>query len=350
MKKKYLLLTASYWAWHNSAKEALKNNLIENNNEVLVIDFTDLWKYTGKISQKYYLFWSEEIPLLWRITFKFLDTYFVNSFLEKYYVNFFSDDFNQIIKDYSPDYIISTYPCWQYLVWDFLKQNKKTFNFWVVITDAKLSYPWYYKDSIIDKFYVLHAWIKEKLEYILPNRKNDIINSFFPIEAKYFTNKEKISNKKVAILLTWLDKVFTNNLLTELNSCDFYEEIIIIQGRNKKLFLQLKNDFLNKKYIFKDFLDIKEALKEIGIFITKPGWAIISECIAQDVFVISPQYIAGQEKWNIELLQEYKVGVYENDVWKIIQFLKYDYEKIDTKNFKNIKNADSIETIINSLQ
>lgn len=350
MIKKYIILTASYWSWHNTAKDWIKKYLEENNNNVLVIDLVDLLHHSWFLTQKFYIFAAEIIPVIWYLTFKILDTRIINIFFKYYFLTFYSKKFNKLVNEYNPDYILSVYPFWQFLAWNYIKNTSKKILFWTFITDWTLSLPWYYDDKCIDKIFVIDSLTKADLEKKLNNRKNDIINTFFPIESKYFLDKNALWNKNIWILLSWLKDEFVINFLNNLNKESFYDNIILIKWRNDELYKKLLNTFNNKKFIFHTFLDIKNELKNIDIFITKPGWAIISECIAQDVYIISPSYIRWQEEWNINLIEKYKVWFYSENIDNIMNFLQKDYLNIDIKNFGKIKNKNSIADIINSLK
>ncbi|MDD5770341.1 MAG: hypothetical protein PHE25_05200 [Candidatus Gracilibacteria bacterium] len=349
MNKKFIILTASYGSGNNAAKDGIKNYLQESGNKVLVIDLVKFMNEGGKSSELFYRFSSESIPILWQITFIIINSKIFNILFKYYLVLLYSEKFNKIVYDYKPDYIIGTYPCWQSLVGGYINKFKKTFNFGVFITDATISLQRYFDDKYIDKFFVIDYKTKEILAQKLVNRNNDIVSSFFPIEPRYFFEKNELKNNHICILLSGLKNNFLFTFLSKLNNEDFYKRITIIKGRNEKVYNKLKIKFENKKFIFQDFINIKEELKNIDIFISKPGGALISECIAQSVYFISPFYIAGQEKGNVDLIERNDIGFYSKDINKIIDFLKNKYKHIDINNFNKIKNKDSIKYIIESL-
>lgn len=350
MNKKYLIITASYWDWHNAAKNSIKNYLEEKWEIVQVFDyFSDMIKFK-KLSQKFYKLSSEKYPLIRKYFLKILELKIWNILAKNYFTKKYSKVFNKIINDFNPDFIISVFPISQYFIWEYKKTYKYNFKFWVVITDATVPYPWYFEDNYIDKFFVYDDSAKDFLTKKLPKRKNDIITSFFPLESKYFFNKSKLKNKIIAILLTSFSFKFSKKLLENLDKQSFYDEILIIKWRNDFIYEKLKSEIKNPKFQYLDYINIKENLKDIDIFITKPWWAIISECIAHDVYVITPFFIPWQEKENIDLLERNNLWFYSRDINKILSFLKEWHKNIDTKNFKKIKKINSIEIIIKSLK
>lgn len=348
MNKKYLILTASFWDWHNGAKNGIKNYLEEKWEVVKVFDYADMLE-SKEFSQKFNLFCAEKYPILRKGFFKMIDLHISNIIAKKYFTSKYSKGFNKMVNDFNPDYIISVFPISQYFVWHHKENHNLHFKFWVVITDSAIPLPWYFDNKYIDKFFVIDDYTKEDLTKKLPNRKDDIISTFFPLESKYFLDKEKLNNKTIAILLTWFPYEFSKRLLDKLSKEDFYEKVIIIKWRNDFVYSKLENEVKNEKFDYIAYLKIKEELKDIDIFISKPGGALISECIAQDTYVITPFYIEGQEKENIDFLERNNLWFHTVSTHKIIEFLKDWYKNIKLDNFKKIKNKNSIRDIVDNL-
>ncbi len=348
MNKKYLILTASYWDWHNAAKSWIQNYLEKKWEIVQVFDYANMLE-AKQFSKNFYKFCSEKYPVLRKYYFKMVDLHTSNIVAKKYFTSKYSNGFNKMVNDFNPDYIISVFPISQYFVWHHKENHTLHFKFWVVITDSSIPLPWYFEDKYIDKFFVLDNYAKDFLAKKLPDRKDDIISTFFPLESKYFLDKEKLNNKTIAILLTWFPYEFSKRILEKLENEDFYEKIIIIKWRNDYVYNKLENEVKNEKFGYTTYLKIKEELKNIDIFISKPGWAMVSECVAQDTYMIIPFYIEGQEKENIDFLERNNLWFHTKSTHKIIDFLKQWYKDIKLDNFKKIKNKNAIKDIIDNL-
>lgn len=348
MNKKYLILTGSFWDWHNAAKNWIKNHLEEKWEIVKVFDFANMLK-SKQFSQSFYKFCSEKYPILRKGFFKIVDLHSSNIIAKKYFTWRYSKEFDNMVNDFNPDYIISVFPISQYFVWHHKENHKLHFKYWVVITDSSIPLPWYFEDKYIDKFFVIDDYAKNDLSKKLPHRKDDVITTFFPIEEKYFFDKLNLNNKIIAILLTWFPYEFCKRLLAKLIIEDFYEKIIIIKWRNDYVYNKIENEINDERYKYTTYLNIKDELKNIDIFISKPGWAIVSECIAQDTYMITPYYIEWQEKENIDFLEKYNLWFHTKSTSKIINFLKAWYKEIKLDIFKKIKNKDAIKDIINNL-
>ena len=76
----------------------------------------------------------------------------------------------------------------------------------------------------------------------------------------------------------------------------------------------------------------------------------MSECIAQDVFLISPTYIPGQEEGNIRFMEHHRVGKYIPDPDEVIRFLhSMDFSKL-IPGFHSLKKPDSVAKIIETME
>lgn len=89
--------------------------------------------------------------------------------------------------------------------------------------------PWYFSSDIIDNFFVLDKNTKSIFKKKFKHKKNNVNVSFFPIEEKYFIDKETIQNKHIMILLTGLKLDFITSLLQKLKEETFYDKIKIIK-------------------------------------------------------------------------------------------------------------------------
>lgn len=348
---KYLILSATYWSWHNAAKNAIIDFLDQTWNETMVLDLVKfMWK-KWESSKKFYEFSTEKIPFIWQITYFLFEIKLYQKLFWIYINLFYQKSFDKILQEYKPDYIINLFPDWIKFLKNYFLKFKKTSKTATIITDAiNIWLPWYYWNEVIDQYFVIDKWSKDTFNKKFKHKRDNINVSFFPIEEKYFTNKINITNKKIIFILTGINKDFAVNFLGNLQKESFFEKIIICWWRNKTLFDLLKNNLSDTRFEFHDFPNIKETLKTIDIAIAKPGWAIMAECIANDVFLISPTFIPGQEEWNIKLLELSWVGFFEKNPEKIVSKIKENsfYKNLD--NFKKIKRQDSVKYIIDSLK
>jgi UDP-N-acetylglucosamine:LPS N-acetylglucosamine transferase len=126
--------------------------------------------------------------------------------------------------------------------------------------------------------------------------------------------------------------------------------ITIIRWRNKKLYTLLEKKYKNHPNITcADFIDLKYYLKTQDIFIGKPGWAITSECIATDTPLIVPHFTPWQEEWNIQLLKEYTIWLYEPDPYNTAFIVTYCNFTPLLSFFQKIKKPDANQRIVEKI-
>lgn len=245
--------------------------------------------------------------------------------------------------------MISFFPGWSGFIKKNIIENGKSFHTGIVITDAiSLHSIWYLDGEYIDKFFVTDKYSKAIFKTKFLHKKHNIVVSFFPIESKYFINKETLKNKSIYILLTWLDKDFVLRFLESI-SHEFIQ-VHIIKGRNQEIY-----DIVSEGYkaypffVFHYTLEIKDHLNEIDIFVGKAGGAVVCECIATDTPVIVPDIIPWQESGNLELLLKSETGIFENDPERVVFYIKYLRWDKFLANFSKVKNKDSCEIIFDEM-
>lgn len=101
--------------------------------------------------------------------------------------------------------------------------------------------------------------------------RENVYVSFFPIEERFFLDKSEIFPEKILLLLSGMENKFAHDILERLILDEKIKKILIVRGRNKGLFDELKNSFTQPKIEFFEYLDIKANLKDVDILISKPG-------------------------------------------------------------------------------
>jgi len=319
---------------------ALKDEILKRWDMAESWDFRELLKnkWWGSIGE-FYMFATERAPLLWQIVFTLLDINILNDLVKKYLRTVSQNMFNKFVRKYEPDVIISLYPLWPAFIENYIEKYGKTFETGVIVTDSMEIYIWWYVWSkIVDHYFLIDSFTKKVFKDRFKHKKNNIHVSFFPIKPEYFLDKPQITTKTIAFLLSWLKKPFVEDLIQRLVFESGVEKIIVIWWRNIRLYNYLKKTFSNEKISFLEFPNIKELLKDIDVFIAKPGWAILSECIAQDVVLIAPNFIPGQEEWNVNFMKQAKVWIYEPEPEKIIECFRNINFNDFLPNFHEIKN------------
>lgn len=352
--KKVLILTGSYWSGHNRAAKVLEKQIISEWNQAIVLDIVDFFNdnslNSGNFTKSFYEDFCDKYKKVWEMTFNIFDDNLVKRFIYGIKYPFLQSKFDDFVNVFQPDSVISVFPFWQWFIKHYIKNYWKNFTTWVFITDSiKIHSIWYLNKDYIDYYFVIDNFTKTEFIKKFEHNKDNVIVSFFPLEKEFYQNRKKIEIKNILFLLTSQTEEFALDLLEILKNREDLN-ILIAWWRNKNLLSYVSIFYEDvKNFSFYEFYNIKENIKNIDLIISKPGWAIISECVANDIPVIVPSFIAGQEEWNKLLVEKAEIGFFETNREKINFSLKYiNFDKF-LPNFAKMKNINSTDIILDKL-
>ena len=362
-----LLFYASYGSGHLSAATAIEQYIRENypDAKTLKIDCVEyINKSINKISTSAYKSIILKTPVLWGQVYKLLKndtildiTQFSNRFMAKKIFTLF--------EDFEPDLVISCHPLGGQIT-SFLKSHKKTnCKLATVMTDFASHKQWLIGKDYTDYFFVSNIEMKTSLisEGIYPNK---IYVSGIPISPNFYKNynKENIykslnieKNKKNIIFFGGgsLGLSSSSNiqaiLISLLQATDESHQIIIISGKNQKLYNDfqktINNTYHKSQIRLIDFTtELPELLPITSFVITKPGGLTITECISTNVPIILINPIPGQEKENAQYIADNKMGIWIKNNKPTSEYFQEIFN--DTKLIEEIKENQKKYSHINS--
>lgn len=362
-----LLFYASYGSGHLSAATAIEQYIRENypDAKTLKIDCVEyINKSINKISTSAYKSIILKTPVLWGQVYKLLKndtildiTQFSNRFMAKKIFTLF--------EDFEPDLVISCHPLGGQIT-SFLKSHKKTnCKLATVMTDFASHKQWLIGKDYTDYFFVSNIEMKTSLisEGIYPNK---IYVSGIPISPNFYKNynKENIykslnieKNKKNIIFFGGgsLGLSSSSNiqaiLISLLQATDESHQIIIISGKNQKLYNDfqktINNTYHKSQIKLIDFTtELPELLPITSFVITKPGGLTITECISTNVPIILINPIPGQEKENAQYISDNKMGIWIKTNKPTSEYFQEIFN--DTKLIEEIKENQKKYSHINS--
>ena len=362
-----LLFYASYGSGHLSATTAIEQYIRENypDAKTLKIDCVEyINKSINKISTSAYKSIILKTPVLWGQVYKLLKndtildiTQFSNRFMAKKIFTLF--------EDFEPDLVISCHPLGGQIT-SFLKSHKKTnCKLATVMTDFASHKQWLIGKDYTDYFFVSNIEMKTSLisEGIYPNK---IYVSGIPISPNFYKNynKENIykslnieKNKKNIIFFGGgsLGLSSSSNiqaiLISLLQATDESHQIIIISGKNQKLYNDfqktINNTYHKSQIKLIDFTtELPELLPITSFVITKPGGLTITECISTNVPIILINPIPGQEKENAQYIADNKMGIWVKESKPTSEYFQEIFN--DTKLIEEIKENQKKYSHINS--
>ncbi len=335
MKKKILLLTASYGTGHVTSSRSIKNSLLELYPEELEIKTIDFVKTTSffrsdRISEKLYNFSMQHFRL-YHILFNITDFNLMRHISNFMFPTFYKKIYRLLLRE-NPDLFITIHPYWNFLVDAYNKQMKEKTRHICVVTDSiKIHHLWITQG--VDYYIVCDKDTKDVIaNYNID--KNKIVIKGLPVGPGF---SKKISREKFLSELgleperiTFLVVIGLGDArrflrlidyLTKISSTKF--QLIVAAGKYKNIF----NKLVNKKSLVPlkvvGWIDkMADFIKSSDLVISKSGGLIVMETLAAGKPVFIPVFTPGQERGNAELIKRYGLGFVENNFRKIKEILR----------------------------
>ena len=349
MPEKWLLLSGSYGGGHDAARDALAEVLAADGCEVRTADMAELYGKGGAAGSKRFFELSQRVPVLWDGTFELLDTRLANAALELLVKSFPHGAFDRLVDGYAPDFVVATFPHWQVFLKDYAQRKGKSFKAGVVVTDAgEVAMPWYYGSRAVDRYFSIDEgtakFLAKKTRGKIPCQA-----TFFPLADRYFTDKDGTPSGTAALLLTGVPGAFCEAFVRAAGAAPEIKKLVVVCGREPRLFKKLKRKAA-AKVEFHEWWDVKARLKDVDVFVGKAGGALTCECVAQDVPLLVPSFIPGQEEGNVALLTAHGVGVYEPDPLRACVLARFlDVRKM-LPNFRALKKRGSARAVVQAMR
>ena len=388
MSKKVLIMSASTGGGHNRAARAIKEELesrtIDNMSiECEIIDSLKLVNNTmDKVISRGYEKSAIYTPKAYGSVYRLSETNLVskNEFKGNPLTSLMAKKFRHLLSDKKPDLIIGTHP-FPMIALSTLKKNKHTLSlsksesFYKssnidippmvsVLTDYTTHSTWIQNE--IDYYIVGHEYVKELLVY--EGVDTEKVKAFgIPVEKSFLEHRDKntvlnelgLSSDKLTVLLMGGSFGAGNikETLEELLTIDRDFQILVIAGRNdhlkEKLSKMLDSTVHNKNICLLGYTNkMNDILASIDVLISKPGGLTTTEALLNDVPMIVPYCIPGQEEENLDFLTNCGAALRTTKKYSLPVLLKVlidDPSRLDAlrNNIKSIRKSDSAINISN---
>ncbi len=329
MKKKIMIFYGSYGGGHLSAARSIKE-YIENNYKDIEVQMVDCIEYVNKfinkVTTKAYSDMAKVAPWAWGYVYKKS---------EKGIIAKFSNDSNKLmayklyklIKEFQPDYIISTHPFSSQMCAYLKKKGKADFKLATVTTDYAPHDQWLLYHEEVDFFFVAHDGMKDALIAKGIDAKK-VYSTGIPLSNRFLQHYNKkailsefgLQEKKKIVLFfgggkMGLGKAKTLEILKILAENFTDLQIVAISGKNKEMNEQFKeivaaNSRADSIKVLEYTDQVPELMTIADLVITKPGGLTTTESLASGLPIIIINPIPGQEEENAEFLEKNKVGVW----------------------------------------
>jgi processive 1,2-diacylglycerol beta-glucosyltransferase len=313
--KRILIFHISQFGGHSKAAQNVKEAFSYKNCNIDVVTLNGLGYFYPrgeKIIDLIYLATIKYAPRLWG---KVYDRQRIVRVLSPYRRLIHQISFrklDKLIEDYKPDCFIATqaFPCG--LIADFKEKTSLKTPLVGIVTDYYPHRFWIH--PLVDRYIVACQEAKEVLINEGVNGQKIKIQGI-PISVKFLATypKDQISQEfgfrndsdTVLIMGGGLGIGPIKLIAKELDALDDKFQIIVVCGKNKKLYRNLtknKNFFRKPIFIF-GYIDYIHKLMDFSdIIITKGGGITISEALAKSLCIVVTKPIPGQERRNVDYL------------------------------------------------
>ena len=388
MIKKVLIMSASTGGGHNRAARAIKEELesrtIDNMSiECEIVDSLKLVNNTmDKVISRGYEKSALYTPKAYGSVYRFSETTIAskNEFKTNPLTSLMARKFKHLLNESTPDLIIGTHP-FPMIALSTLKKNNnihslsRSESFYKstkvdippmisVLTDYTTHSTWIQNE--IDYYIVGHEYVKELLVY--EGVDSEKVKAFgIPVEKSFLSNRDRetvltelgLSPEKLTVLLMGGSFGAGNikETLEDLIAIDRDFQILVITGRNEhlkdKLSKMLDSTIHNKNICLLGYTNkMNDILASIDVLISKPGGLTTTEALLNDVPMIVPYFIPGQEEENLDFLTNCGAALRTTKKYSLPVLLKVlidDPSRLDNlrKNIKSIRKFDSAVNISN---
>ena len=388
MIKKVLIMSASTGGGHNRAARAIKEELesrtIDNMSiECEIVDSLKLVNNTmDKVISRGYEKSALYTPKAYGSVYRFSETTIAskNEFKTNPLTSLMARKFKHLLNESTPDLIIGTHP-FPMIALSTLKKNNnihslsRSESFYKstkvdippmisVLTDYTTHSTWIQNE--IDYYIVGHEYVKELLVY--EGVDSEKVKAFgIPVEKSFLSHRDRetvltelgLSPEKLTVLLMGGSFGAGNikETLEDLIAIDRDFQILVITGRNEhlkdKLSKMLDSTIHNKNRCLLGYTNkMNDILASIDVLISKPGGLTTTEALLNDVPMIVPYFIPGQEEENLDFLTNCGAALRTTKKYSLPVLLKVlidDPSRLDNlrKNIKSIRKFDSAVNISN---
>lgn len=328
--KKILILYAKYGGGHSSAANAIKN-YIDNHYRDAETNIVDCIEYINKainkISVDTYKKITSTTPRLWKTVYYHSEKGLLSQISRGSNI-FMAKKLYHLIKDYSPDLIISTHMFATQMVSYMKRKGKINCTLATVLTDFAPHEQWLIGRDYGDYFFVAHEKMRECLINDFGIDKSKVFATGIPLSEKFQQNFDKAAiyqqfglKPELRTILFFaggefgLGKEKTISVFNSLiKHLDTYQ-IIAISGKNPKMFEHFRDisQSLGNPSglkIFDYITNVPEAMCISDLVVTKPGGLTSSESLASSLPMIIINPIPGQEEENAEFIEQAGAGIW----------------------------------------
>lgn len=362
---KIMLLTAATGGGHLRAAHAVEQYIHDNTEHEVVT--VDTLKAVGKLLDKTmcnsYLFMAKRLPTMFGRLYKHTNKQNAFSDLVPKLSGLFSNSLFVTIAEYEPDVIITTHPFATEMVAELKSDGMLKTPLICIITDYGV-----HRAYIADE---VDAYVVAS-EDMLPALKSFGVDESkvypfgIPVHDVFFNREDRNEflhglglDPEIPVVLFMAGSFGVSNIIKlyrNLEDTDTPMQIIVITGRNKKLYESFEKEIAEgtkiptKLVFFTD--EVEKYMHASDLLVTKPGGLTVSEALACGLPMAVFDAIPGQEEDNANFLATHEMCVRlrkDSDFATEISSLLKEKERLQSMR-DNCRGFDKSKSIPNMLE
>ncbi|MEL7642777.1 MAG: glycosyltransferase [bacterium] len=320
--RKVLILTADAGFGHRSAANAIKAALEQRYGTSITAEISNplddkRTPFFLRDSQSDYDKIVRNLPELYRVGYERSDARLLIPVLENALTVLLFDVMRDILKQFQPDAVITTYPLYQAPFVAVRTLHRYQVPIYTVVTDlVSVHRIWFHPQ--IDRYFVPTEDVAELAQNnrVSPGR---IEISGIPVSPLFSTlsaDKEALRNElgwqqgKTTFLAVGSRRVEQlEATLNALNHSGHDIQLVCVAGKDRALYKQLMaTDWHKPAYIYEFVSDMPKLMLASDCLISKAGGLIVSESLAAGLPILLIDIIPGQETGNAEYVVHHGAG------------------------------------------
>ena len=361
---KIMLLTAATGGGHMRASAAVEKYIRDNTGyEVVTIDtLKAINRFLDKTVCDSYRFMAKRVPAMFGRLYKQTNRQNLFSDLVPKLSGLFSNLLYAAISRYHPDVILTTHPFATEMVSDLKEDGTITAPLICILTDYGVHRAWI--APYVDAYVVASEdMVPELMTFGVAKEKIypfgiPVHGVFFHREDRDMLLREIQLDPDLPTLLFMAGSFGVSNIMKlyrDLESTDVKMQIIVITGRNQKLYEAFEKELAHGDHIPTRLIyfteEVEKYMHASDLLVTKPGGLTVSEALACNHPLAVFDAIPGPEEDNANFLKIHDMGVRlqkDGNFAEVISSLLREKEKLQEMR-ENCKEFDKSQSIPNLL-
>lgn len=319
---KIMLLTAATGGGHMRASAAVEQYIRDNTSfDVVTVDtLKAINRFLDKTVCDSYRFMAKRVPTMFGRLYKQTNRQNRFSDLVPKLSGLFSNLLYSSIAPYHPDVILTTHPFATEMISDLKEDGLITAPLICILTDYGVHRAWIAPK--VDAYVVASEdMIPELMSFGVPQEK--IYPFGIPVHGMFFHPEDRTMllrdlhlDTELPTLLFMAGSFGVANIIKlyrDLESTDVNMQVIVITGRNQKLYDAFEKELAKGTHLptrliyFTD--EVEKYMHASDLLVTKPGGLTVSEALACNLPMAVFDAIPGQEEDNANFLKIHDMGV-----------------------------------------